>query len=82
MFSGTQCDSVSTLIDGRKIIPSCSILPPHTCTPARLDAKNAIRCLSHQNTLLTYKSLAIISHAITKTLHTTVYILHNVIEQD
>jgi hypothetical protein len=49
VLSCTKFDSVSTLIDGKKIIPSCCILPPRACKPGILDGKNANSYLSHQN---------------------------------
>jgi hypothetical protein len=43
-----HCDSVSSQIDGNKIILPCCILPTHKCKPRGLGVKNTNLCVQHQ----------------------------------
>jgi hypothetical protein len=52
------------------------ILPTNTCMTIRFNVKNTICCLSDNNTPLTQKSLTMIVHVISHTLHITVLYLH------
>lgn len=69
LFS-TQCDYVSTLIDGKKIILWFCVLRTHTCKPGRLERK--IAC--HQNTLVQWRSLAIFVHVTSHSLRIIVHV--------
>jgi hypothetical protein len=80
ILHSTHSNSLNTLIDAKKIIQWCSLLPTLTCKPRRLDVKNRIHCLSRQNTLLKYKSLAFILHASWDTWHIIVHLPHNVLK--
>jgi hypothetical protein len=49
LLHSVHCNSVSTIIDARKIILWCCILPTRTCKLRSLGVKNTNHCLSHQN---------------------------------
>jgi hypothetical protein len=72
----THCDSVSTLIDVKKIILWCCILPTRTCKP------RSLRCEEHSPLCITpkAKTLVIIMHVTSHTVHITVHVLHKFLE--